>query len=128
MIEESEASRDVRRMVLIQARGSGAQTDAPRLSEGAGDEDLRHHDVFILHRVMLADPEFAESQLLGANDQLQVLVVTLAQRLGWVVVRHDEHPILDRLYLLAHLLLPLRQDLRQGLSAMRDGYGASAMV
>src|SRR5205814_2303617 len=36
---------------------------------------------------------------------LQVLVVALAQRLGRVVVRHDEHAVADRLHPVAHVRL-----------------------
>src|SRR5262249_50720203 len=68
---------------------------------------LGHHDVLVLHRVMLADPELREAQLLGADDQLQVLVVALTQRFGRVVERHDEHAVADRLHPVAHARSPL---------------------
>ena len=50
---------------------------------------------------MLADPELGEAQLLGPDDQLQVLVVALGRRLGGVVERHDEHAVADRLRVMA---------------------------
>jgi hypothetical protein len=106
MVEEGEPAGDVGGVVLVEADGGRPQADAPRLAQGAGDEDLRHHDVFILHRVMLADPEFGKAHLLGADDQLQVLVVALPRRLGRVVIRHDEHPVANRLHSLAHARPP----------------------
>ena len=80
----------------LRQTGAGPRRMRLRLAQGAGDEDLGHHDVLVLHRVMLADPELAEAQLLGPDDQLQVLVVALRQRLGRVVERHDEHAVADR--------------------------------
>ena len=66
----------------LQADRRRPHPDAFRLAQRAGDEDLGHHDVLVLHRVMLADPELAEAQLLGPDDQLQVFVVALRERLG----------------------------------------------
>ena len=102
VVEERQPAGDVGRVVLVEANRRRPHADAPRLAQRAGDEDLRHHDVLVLHRVMLADPELAESQLLGPDDQLQVLVVALPQRLGRVVEGHDEHAVTDHLQLVAH--------------------------
>src|SRR5262245_13903417 len=82
-------------VMLIEAGRGGAETNPLRFPQGAGDEDLGHHDVLVLHRVMLADPELAEAKLLGADDQLQVLVVALPERLRRVMEGHDEHAVLD---------------------------------
>ncbi len=106
VIEERQPAGDVGRVVLIETNGGRTQADAARLSQGASDEDLRHHDVLVLHRVMLADPELAEAQLLGLHDQLQVLVVALRRRLGRVVERHDEHAVTDRLHSVVHARFP----------------------
>ena len=52
---------DVGRVVLVEADRSWPQADAARLAQGAGDEDLGHHDVLVLHRVVLADPELGKA-------------------------------------------------------------------
>ena len=105
MIEKRQPAGHVGRMMLLQADRRRPQADALRLAQGAGDEDLRHHDVLVLHRVMLADPELAEAQLLGPHDQLQVFVVALGRRLGRIVERHDEHAVVDRPGVVASWLL-----------------------
>ncbi len=96
MIEKRQAAGDVCRVVLLDAHGAGAHPDRLRFAQGAGDEDLGHHDVFVLHRVVLADPELAETKLLGPDDELQVLVIALGGGLGGVMERHDEHAGADR--------------------------------
>src|SRR5438093_1255797 len=40
---------------------------------------------------MLTDPKLVESQLFAADDELQVFVIALHERLGRVVHRHQEH-------------------------------------
>ena len=79
VIEKRQPAGDVGRVVLVEADRRRPHADALRLAQRAGDEDLGHHDVLVLHRVMLADPELAEAQLLGPDDQLQVLVVALGR-------------------------------------------------
>ena len=96
MVEERQAAGDMCGVVLLDADGGGAHPDRLRLAERAGDEDLGHHDVFVLHRVVLADPELAETELLGPDDELQVLVVALGGGLGGVMEGHDEDAGADR--------------------------------
>src|SRR2546428_82340 len=73
VVQEGDPAGDMTRVVLVEADGGRAQADAVRFPQGTADEDLRHHDGLVLHRVMLADPELAEAQLLGADDQLEIL-------------------------------------------------------
>ncbi len=54
------------------------------------DEELRHRDVLERHRVVLADPELVDTEFIGADDQLHVLVLALCERLGGIMERHDE--------------------------------------
>src|SRR5262245_58584209 len=84
-------------MVLIEARRRGPETNGLRFTQRAADEDLGHHDVLVLHRVMLADPELAEPQLLGLDDQFKVFIQSFGTRLGRRMKGHDEHAIPDRL-------------------------------
>src|SRR5256885_10622353 len=44
---------------------------------------------------------------LRPDDQLEVLVMALSQRLGRIVERHDEHAVMDLLYPVAHCRLLL---------------------
>ena len=87
--------------------GQGPHPDRFRLAQRAGDEDLGHHDVFVLHRVVLADPELAESELLGPNDELQVLVIALSGRLSGVMKGHDEDAGADRRRVVRRLIVQL---------------------
>src|SRR5262245_26512860 len=89
-------------MMLIQADGRRSKADARRFAEGPGDEDLGHHDRLILHRMMLADPELLEAELFGTNDQLQVFVVALGERLVRSVKGHDEHAVVDSFHSRGH--------------------------
>src|SRR5262249_9146033 len=93
----------MRRVMLIEADRRWPHPYAARLSQRSADENLRHHDVLVLHRVVFADPEIAEPQLLRANDQLKILVVALSQRLGRIVKRHDEHAVANGVRLVVHL-------------------------
>ncbi len=96
VIKKCQAACDVCRVVLLNAHGARAHPDRLRLAQGAGDEDLGHHDIFVLHRVMLADPELAETELLGSDDELQVLVIALGGGLDGIMERHDEDAGADR--------------------------------
>ena len=93
MVEKSHAAGDRGRVVLVQADGGGPHPDRLGLAQCPADEHLGAHDVLELHRVVFTDPEFREAQLLGQDDQLQVFIETLAQRLVGVVERHDEHAV-----------------------------------
>ncbi len=119
MIEKRQAAGDVCRVVLLDADGAGAHPDRLRLAQGAGDEDLGHHDVFVLHRVVLADPELAETELLGPDDELQVLVIALGGRLGGVMEGHDEDAGADRRW------VPIQA---HGSTPWLMGWGGSGLV
>ena len=93
MVEKRQAAGNVRRMVLIETDRGGAQANRLGFPQRAGDEDLWHHDRLVLHRVMFADPELGESQLLGSNDELEILVERLGGRLRRGMKGHDEHAV-----------------------------------
>ena len=76
--------------MLGQADRGRTQADIRRLTQRSGDENLGHDDRLVPHRVMLADPELVDPEFVGPDDQLQVLVARLSQRLGRIVKRHDE--------------------------------------
>ena len=96
VVEEGDAGRHVGRVVLVEADRGGSQADALGLPEHAADEDLGHDDRLVPHGVVFADPELAETELLGADDQLDVLVETLGQRFARRVKGHDEHAVVDQ--------------------------------
>jgi hypothetical protein len=48
--------------------------------------------------MVLTDPELVKAELLGADDELQILVVALSGRLGRIVVRHDEYAVANCLH------------------------------
>jgi hypothetical protein len=78
--------------MILQADRRGADADGFRQAEDLRQKDLRHDDVLVARRVMLADPEILKAQLLAPHGQLQVLIQTLGKRLGRVMDRHHEHP------------------------------------
>ena len=81
MGKKRESASDVRRVALLKTDRRRADANRSRLAERSGDECLRHHDVLVLHRVMLADPKLRETELLYANDQFEIFVVAFRQRL-----------------------------------------------
>ena len=95
VVEHGQPARDVERMVLLKTDGGRTHVHVLGLRHGGGDEELRHGDVLVRHRVVLADPELVEAHLVGADGQLHVLVIALRQGLGGVVKRHDEDSGLD---------------------------------
>ena len=95
VIEEREPTRHVGGMVLVETDRRGAQSNPLRLAQHAANEDLRHYDGLVFHRVVLADPELLEAQFLRPHDEFDVFLVSLRQRLGGVVIWHDEHAVFD---------------------------------
>ena len=91
VIQKRQPPRDVGRMVVLQADRRRSDANALRQPEHFRQEDLRHDDVLDARRMVLADPEIVEAQLLALHGQLEVLVDALGQRLGRIVDRHDEH-------------------------------------
>ena len=51
---------------------------------------------------MLADPELVEPQLVGPDDEFQILVEALIQWLGRIMKRHDENARPDPIDVLTH--------------------------
>ena len=91
VIEEREPTRDVSRVVVLQA--DRRRTDANRLRqpEHLAEKDLRHDDVLVRRRMVLADPEIVEAERLALHGQLEVFVEALRHRLVRIMDRHDEH-------------------------------------
>src|SRR5207249_1722243 len=82
VIEKRQPASHVGWVMLVEADGGRTQANAFGLSQSAGNKNLGHDDVLVFHRVMFANPELAEAQLFRPDDKLQVLIVTLGQRLG----------------------------------------------
>ena len=95
VIQKGQPAGHMGRMVLIETDRSRAHPNPAGLPQGPCDEDLGHHDVLVLHGVMLTDPELAEPEFLGPNDQLQVLVMALGPRLLCGVEGHDENAVIN---------------------------------
>ena len=91
VIQKRESRGYVGRMMQIEAHGRGSQTNAVGHSEHAADEHLGDHDRLEPHGVVLADPEFVETEFLRPDDQFDILVEALSQRLARWVVGHDEN-------------------------------------
>jgi len=49
------------------------------------------------------EEQHSDSLIINADDQFQVLVITLSERLGRVVERHDVHAVADRLQSIVHV-------------------------
>ena len=85
----------MRRMMLVETAGGRPQANRVRHSQCPGDEQLGHHDVFVLHRVVFTHPELSEPEPFAMLHQLEIFVDALGDRLGRGMVRHDEHAVVD---------------------------------
>ena len=103
VVQKGQPAGHVGRMVLIETDRSRTQPNPAGLPQGPCDEALGHHDVLVFHGVMLTDPELAEPEFVGPDDQFQVLVMALRARLLQRVEGHDENAVVDSVHGMAPL-------------------------
>ena len=77
VVEEGHAVGHLCRVVEVQQHGRWAQPHAFCLSEYSSNEHFRADDRLPRHRVVFANPELIVAEILSAERQLHVLIVTL---------------------------------------------------
>ena len=73
VVEKGQPHRDIDRVVLRHDGDARAQADVLRQGQDVGDKEVVGRNRLPSDSVMLADPSLGEAELVGADDELDVL-------------------------------------------------------